>query len=149
MDKLRDTGKLIFVSGFIATVIQMLISWGAYFWGFIEQNPSIFHTRLLVNRMSYNVNELLIGILGNLIAGIAFATIIIFLLKITGVDYAIFKGGFIGIVNAMFQFYVLARLFSGPTAIIPDDRTIIHIYVVYFIWGILVAYIYKRYYQIN
>ena len=147
--KRNDTVLSIVVSGSIATVIQMVISWASLLLGFIEQNPSIFHARLLTNRFNVGFVEVVLGTFGNFIAGIAFASIIIILLKLTGSDYNILKGALVGIINAMFQFYVLTRLFHNPTLLIPDIPTIVHVYVVYALWGSLVAYISVKYFGIR
>lgn len=147
--KRNDTILSIVISGSIATVIQMVISWSLLLLGFIEQNPSIFHARLLTNRFNVGFAEIILGTFGNLIAGIAFASIIIIVLKITGSDYNIFKGALLGIINAMLQFYVLTRLFHNPTLLIPDIPTIIHVYVVYALWGSLVAFISVKYFGIR
>ena len=147
--KINDTIAVIIISGSIATIVQMIISWTFLLLGLIQQNPSIFHARLLTNKYHVGFAEILLGIVGNFIAGIAFAGIIIIVLKFTGIDYAIMKGASIGIINAMLQFYVLARLFHNPILIIPDLASIVHTYIVYIFWGALVAYISSRYFLLK
>jgi len=127
----------------------MIISWTFYFLGLIQQNPSIFHARILTNKYQVGFAEIMLGVLGNFIAGIAFASIIIILLKYAGIDYAIMKGASIGIINAMLQYYVLARLFHNPSLLTQDIASIIHVYIVYILWGALVAYISSRYFQLE
>lgn len=147
--KTNDTVVSVLVSGSIATVIQMIISWGLYFLGLIQQNPSFFHARLLTNKFVVTTGELMLGIFGNFIAGIGFAAIIVVLLVLTGTDYAVLKGALIGLINGMLQFYILSRLFYDPALLVPDVLTIIHVYAVYTIWGVIVAYISSRYFNLR
>ncbi len=134
------------ISGGIATIVQMVISWSLYLLGIVNLNPSIFHARLMTNRMNVNSSEIVLGMIGNFVAGLVFAFLIIVLLKLTGTDYALLKGGIMGIINAMIQYYLLTRLFThDPTILIPNTITIWHVYIVYCIWGLIVAYIATRY----
>lgn len=147
--KVNDTVICILISGSIATILQIIISWVLLLLGIIQQNPSFFHARLLTNKFDVDFIEILLGIVGNFIAGVAFASIVVILLKLTGDDFAIIKGVLIGIINAMFQFYVLSRLFYDPAKLIPNTQTIIHVYILYMLWGAVVAYISSRYFKLR
>ena len=147
--KLEDSVITILVTGGIATIVQMIISWTLFLTDIIQQNPSLFHTRLLTGRMEVSTFELAIGTVGTFVAGVAFSTLILLTLKITGSDHPVIKGGGVGIVNTMFQFYILARLFPEPRMIIPDALTIAQVYLVYMIWGIITAVLIRNYADIE
>ena len=150
MSKVEDTFLITLISGISATILQMIIHWTLFLTGITSQNPSIFHARLLTNRMNITVSEIILGAIGNIAAGCAFAFLIILLLKFTGIDYALLKGTITGLINAMIQFYLLTRLFTpDPTPIIPSSITIWSVYIVYSGWGMLVAYIATRYCRIK
>ena len=150
MNKVEDTFLITLVSGIPATIVEMIIHWSLLLTGITNQNPSIFNARLLTNKLNVTTSEVILGSIGNLAAGCIFAFLIILFLKFTGVDYALLKGTVIGLINAMIQFYILARLFTpNPTPIIPTDTTIWAVYIVYCGWGMLVAYIATRYCRIK
>lgn len=150
MKKVEDTFLVTLVSAIPATILQMIIHWPLYLAGIISQNPSVFHAKLLFNTINVTTPEIVLGVVGNLVAGIAFASLIILLLKFTGSDYALLKGTLTGLINAMIQFYFLARLFTpDPALIIPNPTTIWSTYIVYSFWGMLVAYIATRYCRIK
>lgn len=143
--KLRDSFFTAFVAGGIATLVQMAISWSLYWSGITEQNPSIFHARLLTNKMDPNFYEILLGTFNNVAAGMFFALVIYYFLKLTGTDYALLKGGFIGYINAIIQFLFLARLYVKPGLVLPNAVTQWHLFAVYTIWGVITAYIIRKY----
>jgi hypothetical protein len=150
LDKIEDTFLITLISGIPATIMEMIIHWTLFLTGITSQNPSIFNARLLTNRMNVTVSEIVLGAIGNIAAGCAFASLIILLLKFTGIDYALLEGTLIGLINAMIQFYVLARLFTpDPTPIIPSAITLWSVYIVYCVWGTLVAYIATRFCRIK
>lgn len=150
MSKVEDTFLITLISGIPATILEMIIHWTLFLTKISSQNPSLFHARLLTNRMNVTTSEVILGVIGNLAAGGAFAFLIIMFLKYTGVDYALLKGTLIGLLNAMIQFYILSRLFTpDPTPIIPSSITIWSVYIVYSGWGTLVAYIATRYCRIK
>ena len=150
MDKVEDTFLITLASGIPATILQMIVHWTLFLTGITSQNPSIFNARLLTNRMNVTISEITLGAIGNIAAGCAFAFLIILLLKFSGIDYALLKGTLMGLINAMIQFYILARLFTpDPTPIIPNAITIWSVYIVYCGWGMLVAYIATRYCRIK
>ncbi len=150
MSKVEDTFLITLIAGIPATILEMIIHWTLFLTKITSQNPSLFHARLLTNRINVSTSEVILGIIGNLVAGGAFALLIILFLKYTGVDYALLKGTLIGLINAMIQFYILTRLFTpDPTPIIPSSITIWAVYIVYSGWGTLVAYIATRYCRIK
>lgn len=150
MSKIEDTFLITLVSGIPATILQMIIHWSLFLTGIMSQNPSIFHARLLTNKFNVTTAEVILGAIGNLAAGCAFAFLVILLLKFTGIDYALLKGTLTGLINAMIQFYLLTRLFTpDPTPLIPTATTIWLVYIVYSVWGMLVAYIATRYCRIK
>ena len=150
MSKVEDTFLITLVSGIPATLLQMVIHWTLFLTKITSQNPTIFHARLLTNRFNVSVSEIILGAIGNIAAGCAFAFLIVLLLKFTGIDYALLKGTLMGLINAMIQFYILTRLFTpDPTPIIPSSITIWSVYIVYSGWGTLVAYIATRYCRIK
>jgi hypothetical protein len=134
-----------FVAGGIATLFQMAISWSLYLLKITNQNPSIFHAKILSNSNNPVLFDIFLGILGNFFAGMFFAIIIIYVLKFTGTDYALYKGTFFGLVNAMIQYYIFARLFKDPTQILPNPITKLHLFIVYALWGFITAYIAVKY----
>lgn len=143
--KIKDSAMAIFFSGSIATIFQMIFSWSLYLMGIINQNPSILHTRLLVNKMKYTNSVLILGLISNFVTGIFFMITVWIVLKVSGTDYAIYKGGFMGFICAMMQFLFFARLFTDPTEIIPSTATLWHVYIAYTIWGIIGAHLLKKY----
>lgn len=146
---IQDQGMAIFFAGSIATIFQMIFSWSLYLLGVIDQNPSILHARLLINKMEYSNSVLVLGLISNFIAGVFFMGVIWFVLKIFGTDYALIKGGFMGYIHAMIQFLFFARLFSNPTELIPNTPTLWHVYIGYTMWGIIGAYLLKKYCNIR
>lgn len=150
MSRIEDTFLITLIAAIPATILQMIIHWTLFLTGITSQNPSIFNARLLTNRMNITVSEIILGAIGNIAAGCAFAFLVILLLKFTGIDYALLKGTLLGLINAMIQFYILARLFTpDPTPIIPSSITIWSVYIVYSGWGMLVAYIATKYCRIK
>jgi hypothetical protein len=143
--KMRDSFFTSFVAGGIATLVQMAISWSLYLAGIVEQNPSIFHARLLTNKMDPNIFEIILGALNNLAAGMFFALAIFYFLRLTGTDYALLKGGFIGYINAIVHFLFLARLYVKPGLVLPNAITEWHVFAVYTLWGVITAYIIRKY----
>jgi hypothetical protein len=143
--KINDSLMTTFVAGGIATLVQMAISWILYLMKITNQNPSIFHAKLLTDSVHPALSEIFLGILGNFIAGMFFAMIIIYILKYTGTDYALLKGTFIGLTNSMIQFYFFARLFKDPADILPSPITKWHLFFVYGLWGFITAYIAVKY----
>ncbi len=147
--QIKDSAVAIFIAGGIATTIQIVFSWVLYALNIVKQNPTLFHVRLLTNKWSYTTGEFLLGLIGNLTGGIFFAIFILLLLRVTGTDYAYLKGAFVGLVNSMLQFYIFPRLFVNPTRLIPDAPALWHVYIGYVLWGIITAYILKKYHQIK
>lgn len=146
---MKDTFMTTVIAGTIASVVQIAISWTLYLTGIIEQNPSLLHAMLLSNQVNPNLYFVLLGILSNFIAGVAFSTIIVITIRFTGKDFALFKGAGIGLVNASFQYIVLTRLFINPSIALPNPISELHTFIVYPLWGAIVAYIVDRYSDIR
>lgn len=146
---MKDTVMTTVIAGTVASVIQMAISWTLYLTGIIEQNPSLLHARLLSNQVNPNLYYVLLGMLSNLIAGVSFSVVIVLTIKFTGKDFALFKGVVIGLVNASFQYIVLTRLFINPSIVLPNPISELHTYIVYPLWGAIVAYIVDKYSDIK
>ncbi len=104
---------------------------------------------MITNRIDYNIYELLLGFLTSFAAGIFFAGFVVLLLRITGKDFAILKGAFVGFINAMIQFLFFARLFTIPEKLVPSYAGLWHVFILYTIWGIIVAYVVEKYYDIK
>ncbi len=149
MTKIKDTAIITLIAGGIATIIQTIISWFLFLLNITEQTPAIFHARLITNKFDYNIYELLLGFFTSFAAGIFFAGFVVLLLKITGKDFAILKGAFIGFINAMIQFLFFARLFIRPEKVIPSYAGLWHVFILYTLWGVIVAYIIEKYYDIK
>lgn len=131
MNKVNDSIIIAFIAGSIGTLIQMVISWSLYLLDIINQNPSILHARLLTSAANPNTGEIILGTFGNFAAGLFAAIILVYILKYTGTDFALIKGGFLGAILAMLQFYILTRLFKDPTKVTPSTITQYHLYIVY------------------
>lgn len=144
-NKLKDTFMTTLVAGSIGTAVQMIISWSLYLLKITNRNTSLFHAMLLTDNAKPNLGEIVLGVFSNFGAGIFFALFVVYFLRLTGFDYAIIKGAFIGVFCSMFQFIFLARLFKNPSEIIPDTMTMYQLFVGYIFWGIITAYITKKY----
>lgn len=147
--RMRDSFFTAFMAGGIATLVQMAISWSLHLAGIIEQNPSLFHARLLTNKLNPNIFEIILGVLNNVAAGMFFAIILLYFLRLTGTDYALLKGGFIGYINSIIQFLFLARLYVKPGLVLPNAVTQWHLFTVYTLWGVITAYIIRKYGEVK